>query len=88
MVFEAFAEFDATVGGGLHQMNPAPRRFGLQMQSPIGRALIQTETAMNALIELGQVERGDLGVISLILGDVLHELSLVRVLSSTFLKKL
>ena len=30
VIFKALAEFDATIGGGLHQMNPAARRFGLQ----------------------------------------------------------
>ena len=30
VIFKALAEFDATIGGGFHQMNPAARRFGLQ----------------------------------------------------------
>jgi hypothetical protein len=50
------------------------------MQSSISRALIQTEAAVNALIEFGKIECSDLGVISfgLIVGDVLHGLSLVE----------
>ena len=35
MLFKAFAEFDATIGGGLHQMNPAAGRFGFQAKYPV-----------------------------------------------------
>jgi hypothetical protein len=39
--------------------------------------LVQTKAAVDALIELGDIECGDLGVVSLTVGDVLHGLSLV-----------
>jgi hypothetical protein len=89
MVFEAFREPDSTIGRGLHQMNPAARRFGLQMQSPIGRALIQTKAAVDALIELGDIECSDFRVISfgLIVGDVLHGSSRAGSFVFTFLRK-
>ena len=56
MIFKAFAEFDATIGGGLHQMNPAAGRFGFQPQHPVSRTLIQTQSAVDTLIEFGQVQ--------------------------------
>ncbi len=55
VIFKAFAEFDATIGGGLHQMNPAARRFGFQAKCAVRRTLIQTQTAMDALIKLGEI---------------------------------
>ena len=59
MIREAFVELDTSFGGGFNQMNPAARRFRLQLQGAIGRTLIQTEAAMNALVELGEIERRD-----------------------------
>jgi hypothetical protein len=55
VIFKAFAEFDATIGGGLHQMNPAPGRFGFQAKCAVRRTLIQAEAAMDALIEFGKI---------------------------------
>ncbi len=55
MIFKAFAEFDATIGGGLHQMNPAAGRFGFQAKRAVRRTLIQTQPAVDTLIEFGQV---------------------------------
>ena len=55
VIFKTFAEFDATIGGGLHQMNPAARRFRFQAKCAVRRTLIQTQTAMDALIELGEI---------------------------------
>lgn len=59
VLFKAFAEFDATIGGGLHQMNPAAGRFGFQAKYPVRRTLIQTQSAVHTLIEFGQVQRRD-----------------------------
>ena len=59
VLFKAFAEFDATIGGGLHQMNPATRRFGFEAKCAIRRTLIQTQAAVDTLVKLGQVQRRD-----------------------------
>ena len=56
MLFEALVEFDAPFGGGLDQMNAPARRLRLEPQRAIGRALVQTETAVDALVELGEVQ--------------------------------
>ena len=53
--FEAFVELDAPVGRGFDEMNPAAWRFRFELQGSISRALIQTEAAMNALVQLGNV---------------------------------
>jgi hypothetical protein len=55
VIFETIIKLNATIGGSFHQMNPAARRFGLQPQHPVRRTLIQTQTAMDALIKLGEI---------------------------------
>jgi len=64
MILETFGELDAALGGGADQMNPAPRRFRFQVQRAIRRALVQTETAMDTLIQLRKVERRDFWMIA------------------------
>jgi len=59
VIFKAFAEFDATISGGFHQMNPAAGRFGFQAKYAVRRTLIQTQSAVDTLIEFGQVQRRD-----------------------------
>jgi hypothetical protein len=59
VIFKAFAEFDATIGGGLHQMNSAAGRFGFEAKCAVCRTLIQTQSAVDTLIEFGQVQRRD-----------------------------
>ena len=56
MLLETIIQFDAPFGGGFDQVNPAARRFRFELQSSIGRALIQTEAAVNALVELGKIK--------------------------------
>ena len=58
MFFETFVQFDPPIGCGFDQMNSAARRLRFETQHAIGRALIQTQAAMDALVELGEVERG------------------------------
>ena len=59
MIFEPFGEFDTAIGGGLDQMNPAAGRFGFQAKCTIRRTLIQTQSAVDTLIEFGQVQCRD-----------------------------
>ena len=59
MLRKAFIELDTSFGSGFDEMNPAARRLRLQLQGSIGRALVQTEAAMNALIEFREVQRWD-----------------------------
>jgi hypothetical protein len=59
VVFESFTEIDSTFGCSFDQMNPAARRLRFQLQRSIGWTLIQTKAAVNALVELGEVECGD-----------------------------
>ena len=40
-------------------MNATARGVGLETEGAIGRALIQTEAAMNALVQFGDVECDD-----------------------------
>ena len=61
MILKTLAEFDATFSGGAHQMNPAAGRFGLQPKRTVGRTLIQTQSAMDALIESGRSKVAILG---------------------------
>jgi hypothetical protein len=56
VVFEAFIQLDAPLGGRFDQMNPATRRFRFELQSSIGRALVQTQAAVNTLVELWEIE--------------------------------
>ena len=63
MILEALVEFDAPFGGGANQVYSPARRFGLQPQRPVRGALIQTETAMDALVEFGQIERCNPGLV-------------------------
>ena len=67
MFLEAVVEFDAPIGCGFDQMDSATRRFRFQAQHTIGRTLIQTKAAVDALVELGKIESSDLSVTSLIL---------------------
>ena len=57
VVFKTLGELDAPLGGSAHQMNSAARRFRLQTQRAVGRALIQAEAAVDALVEFGKVKR-------------------------------
>jgi hypothetical protein len=40
MLREPFVELDTPFGSGFDEMNPAARRFRLQLQGSIGRALV------------------------------------------------
>jgi hypothetical protein len=53
MLREALVRLDAPLGDGFHQVDAAARRFGLEAEHPIGRALVEAETAMDALVKLG-----------------------------------
>ena len=55
VLFEAVVELDPPFGGGLDQMNAPARRLRLEPQRAIGRALVQTETAVDALVELRKI---------------------------------
>jgi hypothetical protein len=55
MIGKALIELDPPLGCGFDKMNAPARRFRLQLQSPIGWTLVQTQAAMNALIELGEI---------------------------------
>jgi hypothetical protein len=57
MLGESFVELDAAFGGGPDQMDPAARRFGFDMKRSVSRTGIETEPAMNTLVQLGDVER-------------------------------
>jgi hypothetical protein len=67
MFFEAFGELNASFGGGFHQMYPTARRFRFQAQHAIGRTLVQTKTAMDAVVEFGEIQSGDLRTAGLLL---------------------
>ena len=60
MFLESVAELDASIGGGFDQMDSAARRFRFEAGGAISRTLIQAQAAMNALIEFGEIESGDL----------------------------
>ena len=61
--FETVVEFDASFSGGFDEMNSLARRLGLEMQSAMGRTLIQTSAAMHALVELwGDLNAGTFAV--------------------------
>ena len=60
MFFEPFVELDPSVGGGFDEVNTSARRLRFESQNLISGALIQTEPAVNALIELGEIECGNL----------------------------
>jgi hypothetical protein len=64
VVFKAFAEFDSTIGGGLHQVNSAAGRFGFEAKCAVRRTLIQTQPAVDTLIEFGQVQGRDSWIIA------------------------
>jgi hypothetical protein len=53
MLTEPFIWLDAPVCRRADKMDPPSRRFCFQVENPIGRALVQTKTAMDAAIELG-----------------------------------
>jgi hypothetical protein len=59
MLLETIIQFDAPLGGGFDQVNPAARRFRFELQSSIGRALVQTQAAVNTLVELRKVKSRD-----------------------------
>ena len=63
MLLEAIVQFNAPFGCGFDQMDSAARRFRLEAQHAVGRALIQTEAAVDALVELGKVESRHSGVV-------------------------
>jgi hypothetical protein len=58
MLFEALGKVDASVGGRFDEVNTAARRLWFESQDTISWALIQTETAVNTLVELGKIECG------------------------------
>jgi hypothetical protein len=41
MLFEALIELDPPIGGGFDQVDPAARRFRLEAQDAVRRALVQ-----------------------------------------------
>ena len=61
MIFETFRELNATLRGRFDEVNSAARRLRLQVQHAVGRTLVQAQPAVDALIELREVERCDLG---------------------------
>jgi hypothetical protein len=67
MLFEAIVEFDSSVGGSPDQVDPAAWRFRFQTKNLISGTLIQAETAMDALIELGDIQRSNLRQIASLL---------------------
>jgi len=77
MFLKTVAEIDASIGGGFDQMNSAARRFRFQTRHTIGRALIQTQAAVNALVEFGQVESSD----SRLVADRAVMLAVIQVVS-------
>ena len=77
VIFETFGEVDAPFGGGFYEVNSAARRFRFQAQGAIRGALVQTEPAVNALVEFGKIKRGDLWSITpvLVMFDVIQRWS-------------
>ena len=75
MILEALVELDAPISGGADQVYSAARRFWLQPQCPVRRALIQTQATMDALIEFREIQRGDLrpSTVVLFLRDVVQD---------------
>jgi hypothetical protein len=67
MILEALGEFDPPFSGGADQMDSAARRFGLQMKRAIGWTLIQTQTAVDALVKFREIQRRDPRTIGLFL---------------------
>jgi hypothetical protein len=55
MLLKTVSKIDPPFGGGAHQVNSAARRFGLQAQRAVGRALIQTKAAMHAVVDFGKI---------------------------------
>jgi len=55
VIFETIIKLNATIGGSFHQMNPAARRFGFQAKCAVRRTLIQTQSAVDTLIEFGKI---------------------------------
>ena len=68
MFLESGAELDASIGGGFDQMNPAARRFRFEACGAIGWTLIQAQAAVDALVEFGEIESGDLGLAAAVSG--------------------
>src|SRR5258706_7094430 len=77
MVLETVVQLDAPIGGGFDEMNPAARRFRFQTRHTIGRALIQTQAAVDALVEFGKVEGGN----SRLVADCAVMLAVIQVAS-------
>jgi hypothetical protein len=48
MIAKAIVQLDPPVRRRFDQMNAAARRLSLELESAIGRALVQAQTAMNA----------------------------------------
>ena len=59
MLFEAIVQLDAPVGGSFDQMDSAARRLRLETSDAVGWTLVQTQAAVNALVEFGKIESGD-----------------------------
>ena len=74
MLLEAIIQFNTPFGCGFDQMDSAARRFRFETEHAVGRALIQTEATVDALVELGKVERRDLivGTVILCLFEVIQ----------------
>ena len=64
MVTKAFVGFDAAFSSGPHQVDAAPGRFGLEVKHSICRTFVKTEAAVDALVELGDVQARDTGPVS------------------------
>src|SRR5829696_8473848 len=56
MLLEAIVQLDAPVSRRFDQMDSAARRFGFKTGDAIGRTLVQAQTAVDALVEFGEVQ--------------------------------
>jgi hypothetical protein len=67
VILEALVKLNAPFSGSTDQMYSAARRFGFQAKCTVRRTLIQTQTAVDALIEFGKIQCRDLRTIALLL---------------------
>lgn len=88
MIGETVVQLNAAVRGGPHQVNPSARRFRFQVEGAVGRALVEAETAVDALVELRDVQCSDLWmIVAMIDGIQIHKSDQLLVSSFLFLVK-
>ena len=61
MLFKPITQLEPSFCGGLDQMNAPARGRRLEPQGTIGRALIQTKPAMDALVQFRDIQTRKFG---------------------------